>query len=94
MSDQITVRFGGREVVLKRNKSSDSAWGADDGPSFRLEVQQFKGEDGYRGLVIVVTPALTIGAKGDTAQAAVSAVESKLRQLRDELDKVLGPRGK
>lgn len=83
----ITVTFGGREVVLKPSSDRRPRMYFADDDSIALS----EWTDGSWSLDFSV-PGIEEIRSGhhSTAKAAVSAVESKLRQLRSELDGVLG----
>ena len=84
MADNITVTFGGREV-LKQRAVECFEW---------FETEHLSVSRTLHTRWMAEFRLLWCGLKessfGESPQAAASAVESKLRQLRDELDKVLG----
>lgn len=83
MADTMTVTFGGREVVLEPLQPySDAFWTSDSLELCRLGWQWYAS---LRGFIRIVQEE-----RGDSPQSAVTALETKLRSLRDELDRVLG----
>jgi hypothetical protein len=81
----ITVTFGGREVVLKDNTDGRS-FESDDESMFlwRCRDGQWKCEFGLPGRFCEKSD------REPTPQAAVSAVESRLRELVRSINEVLG----
>jgi hypothetical protein len=77
MSD-ITVTFGGREVVLK--PCGDRVWQTDNLRLIEYGTRTFK----------AFREPFPVQGWGITPQAAVSAVESNLRSLASEIRGVLG----
>lgn len=97
MSDSIRVTFGGREVVLKRDPKSVFPGRPDVGiwrcvgNGTRLEVQRAVNDAGYYAFFRKLPDIETHYCSGaDSPQAAVSAVESKLRDLVKSIQGVLG----
>jgi hypothetical protein len=88
MSDTITVTFGGREVVLRQVASH--CW---DHPDL---VMSNRDDDFAPDIAWEATPKrngeewIECQSYGPTPQAAVTAVESKLRELVRSINEVLG----
>lgn len=88
MSDTITVMFGGREVVLKQPTIS-GFWKKEEGAAWALQTGEIGGKCDAKAF-IGRDYSCYVKAVYDSPQSAVTALESKLRALRDELNEVLG----
>ena len=87
MPDTITVTFGGREVVLAKVQDHrlmwEIRWGLRVLRIFRFGSFDYDAEWTLEGC--------TVRGWGESAQSAVSAVESRLRDLVRQINEVLGP---
>lgn len=84
MTDTITVTFGGREVRLAFNPITGTSIGIWEGGPLVVGRLLAPGRwyaacSGFPG-----------DYSGDSPQSAVSALEAKLREHRDQINKVLG----
>lgn len=76
--EHIDVTFGGRSVRLK--PCGDHAWQTDN-----LRLVEY-GDGDFRAF----REPFRVDGYGDSPQGAVSDLESKLRDLRDQLTSILG----
>ena len=84
MSETITVTFGGREVVLTLIGGTNNSYLDVSG---KLRLTRWASWCGY---LSVARELYLETMQHDSPQAAATALESKLRALRDQLSEVLG----